>query len=70
MQQDVLMSANETAAIVPSVPALFGHYMLSVLSQHLQHPDNILGQFKIIELIYLLNISHVETSSMFVKNMN
>lgn len=32
MQQDVLMSANETAAIVPSVPALFGHYMLSVLS--------------------------------------
>lgn len=51
MQQDVLMSPNETAAIVPSVPALFGHYMISVLAQHLQHPDNILGQFKALELV-------------------
>lgn len=42
------LSANEAVSFVPLVRALFGHFVISILPQHLQHPDSNLGQFKIL----------------------
>jgi len=42
------LSANVSVLLVPLVLALSGHYVISILPQHLQYPDNNLGQFKIV----------------------
>lgn len=47
-QQDVPSSANEAVSSVLLVLTLSGHYVISIFPQHLQHPGNNLGQFKML----------------------